>query len=119
MLQRNALRGSFRRVVAGGAGILIFFLVGSSFIGPAHTAQGLSFQQGKAGADANAPGGAETQSLNPGRPIERELSTGQAHSYRITLDAGKYLRVHVEQQGIDVTVTLLTPDGKVVSVAKS
>jgi CHAT domain-containing protein/Tfp pilus assembly protein PilF len=119
MLQRNALRGSFRRVVGGGVGLLIFLLIGSSFIRPAHTAQALSFQQDKAGAGAAALGGAETQSLDPGRSIERELSTDQSHSYRIALEAGQYLRVNIEQQGIDVTVKLVTPDGKVIADSKS
>src|SRR5215475_9470693 len=61
----------------------------------------------------------EWESLTPGHPIEREISSGQSHSYRIALDAGKYLRVHVEQRGIDVTAALLTPDGKVVAESKS
>src|SRR5262249_25261670 len=41
------------------------------------------------------------------------------HSYRIALDAGKYLGVHVDQRGIDVTVALLTPDGEMVAVSRS
>src|SRR5262245_4690192 len=112
MLQRNALRGSFRRGVGGGVGLLIILLIGSSLIRSAHT---LSFQQGKAGANSAAPSAEEAQALDPGRSIERELSNGQSHSYRIALDAGQYLRVYVEQQGIDVTVALLAPGGKVVA----
>jgi CHAT domain-containing protein/Tfp pilus assembly protein PilF len=61
----------------------------------------------------------EWESLTPGHPIEREISSGQSHSYRIALDAGKYLRVHVEQRGIDVTVALLTPDGKMVAESRN
>ncbi|HKC86012.1 MAG TPA: tetratricopeptide repeat protein, partial [Blastocatellia bacterium] len=61
----------------------------------------------------------EWESLTPGHPIEREISSGQSHSYQIALDAGKYLRVHVEQRGIDVTVALLTPDGKMVAESRS
>jgi CHAT domain-containing protein/tetratricopeptide (TPR) repeat protein len=123
MLQRNALRRSFRRIVGVGAGLLITLLIGSSHIRTAHTAQlkflqSLSFQQEKAGAGA-APGGAETQALDPGHSIEREISGGQSHSYRITLDAGKYLRIRLDQRGIDVTVALLTPDGKVVAESRS
>jgi len=48
--------------------------------------------------------------LEQGKPITRELAGGQSHSYRITLDAGQYLRVVVEQRGIDVAVVLLGPD---------
>src|SRR5262245_31022102 len=129
MLQRNALRGSFRRVVGGGVWLLTILLIGSSLIRTARTAQATSFQQDRAGASVAATavaatavaatGGVETSTLEPGRSIEREISSGQTHSYRIALDAGKYLRVHVEQQGIDVTVSLLARDGKVVAESKS
>jgi CHAT domain-containing protein/Tfp pilus assembly protein PilF len=61
----------------------------------------------------------EWESLTPGHPIEREISGAQSHSYRIALDAGKYLRAHVEQRGIDVTVALFTPDGKMVAESRS
>jgi len=61
----------------------------------------------------------EWELLTLGHPIEREISGGQSHSYRITLDAGMLLRVHVEQRGIDVAVALLTPDGKVGADSKS
>src|SRR5262245_36059475 len=50
--------------------------------------------------------------LELGKPIERELAGGQSHAYRITLAAGQYLNVVVEQRGIDVVVTLLGPDCK-------
>jgi CHAT domain-containing protein/Tfp pilus assembly protein PilF len=123
MLQRSALRRSFRRIVGVGAGLIITLLIGSSHIRTAHTAQlkflqTQSFQQDKAGA-GSAPGGAETLALDPGRSIEREISSGQTRAYQIRLDAGKYLRVQVEQQGIDVTVALLAPDGKVVAESRS
>src|SRR5262245_57901176 len=123
MLQRNALRRSFRRVGGVGVGLSIALLIGSSLIRTVGAAQikylhTLSFQQDKVGAGV-APGGAETRALDPGRSIEREISSGQTHAYRIKLDTGKYLRVHVEQQGIDVTVALLAPEGKVVAESKS
>jgi CHAT domain-containing protein/Tfp pilus assembly protein PilF len=54
----------------------------------------------------------ESISLEPGEPIERELSGGQSHSYKITLTSGRYLQVVVSQRGIDAMVTLFTPDGK-------
>lgn len=54
----------------------------------------------------------ESQALEPGKPIERELAGGQAHSYQITLAVGQYLHVVVEQRGIDVVVVAFGPDGK-------
>jgi CHAT domain-containing protein len=54
----------------------------------------------------------ETRPLEMGRPIERELGGGQNHSYTVALASGQYLRVVVDQRGIDVAVTLLGPDGE-------
>src|SRR6266498_69503 len=50
--------------------------------------------------------------LEPGAPIKRELAGSQQQSYRIKLSAGQFLKVIVEQQGIDVVVVLSGPDGK-------
>jgi tetratricopeptide (TPR) repeat protein/CHAT domain-containing protein len=50
--------------------------------------------------------------LELGKPIERELSGGQSHSYGMTLAAGQYVHVVVDQRGIDVVVALYAPDGK-------
>src|SRR5215475_2186773 len=61
----------------------------------------------------------ESVSLEPGKPIERELSGGQSHFYKITLLSGQYLQIVVEQRGIDVAVTLLAPDGKKISEVDS
>src|SRR6266511_3393455 len=54
----------------------------------------------------------ESVSLEPGKPIERELSGGQSHFYKITMTSGQYLHMVVGQRGIDVAVALSTPDGK-------
>jgi CHAT domain-containing protein/predicted DNA-binding protein YlxM (UPF0122 family) len=54
----------------------------------------------------------ESISLEPGKPVERELSGGQSHSYKITMISGQYLHIVVEQRGIDVAVALFTTDGK-------
>src|SRR5262245_49859757 len=43
----------------------------------------------------------ESISLGPGEPVERELSGGQSHSYKITTVSGQYLHIEVEQRGID------------------
>ncbi|MGH9752918.1 MAG: tetratricopeptide repeat protein [Blastocatellia bacterium] len=62
--------------------------------------------QQKPGADAGE------NILEPGRTIKRELADGQRHTYRINLGADQFLRVIVEQDGIDVVVRLSGPDGK-------
>src|SRR5262245_40119985 len=58
------------------------------------------------------PSAQESISLEPGKPIERELSGGQSHFYKIAMTSGEYLQITVSQQGIDTLVALLTPDGK-------
>ena len=50
--------------------------------------------------------------LELGKPLERELAGGQSHAYSVTLSAGQYLHVVVEQRGIDVVVTLFGPAGQ-------
>jgi tetratricopeptide (TPR) repeat protein len=59
----------------------------------------------------------ESDSLEPGKLVERELSGGQSHFYKIAMTSGQYLQVTVSQQGIGVLVALFTPDGKKVGEA--
>ncbi|HMV49896.1 MAG TPA: CHAT domain-containing protein, partial [Blastocatellia bacterium] len=54
----------------------------------------------------------DSPALELNKPIEKTLAGGQSHSYRITLEAGQFVRVSVEQRGIDVVVTLFAPDAK-------
>ena len=66
----------------------------------------------QAGDSARGAVADEELALEPGKPVERELSGGQSHFYKITMDSGQYLQVTVSQQGIDALVALFTPDGK-------
>src|SRR6266498_952378 len=61
----------------------------------------------------------ESVSLEPGKPVERELSGGQSHFYKITMISGQYSHIVVAKRGIDVAVALFTPDGKKISEADS
>lgn len=49
--------------------------------------------------------------LAPSTPVRRELSNRESHSYQITLDSGRYLRVLVDQAGINLVVTVYGPTG--------
>src|SRR5262245_29608132 len=66
-----------------------------------------------------SPSAQESISLEPGRPVEREFSGGQSHSFKITMVSGQYSHIVVEQRGIDVEVALFTPDGKKISEANN
>jgi hypothetical protein len=83
---------------------------------PTLTVNLLGFRAQPAQAPASERGAAqsvrESITLEPGKPIERELSGGQSHSYKITMISGQRLRIVVEQPGVDVVVAMFTPDGK-------
>lgn len=49
--------------------------------------------------------------LVSGQPVEREIGGGQSHNYEISLKAGQFMRIVVEQKAIDVTLVLADPDG--------
>src|SRR5215467_8283026 len=49
----------------------------------------------EAGVKADDENGARL--LEPGKAIKRELAGGHSHTYRITLSAGQFLKVIVEQ----------------------
>jgi CHAT domain-containing protein/Tfp pilus assembly protein PilF len=53
----------------------------------------------------------QTQQLESGKPIERELTGSHSHSYQMTLATGQYVKLVVAQRGIDVVVKLFGPDG--------
>lgn len=57
--------------------------------------------------------------LADGLALEREIHEGERHGYPVSLEPGEFLRVVVDQNGVDVVVELLDPDGKVVSVVDS
>ncbi len=50
--------------------------------------------------------------LTLGQSLERELAGGRDARYALSLQAGQYVKVLVEQRGIGVIVELLGPDGK-------
>jgi len=54
----------------------------------------------------------EATSLEPGKPIEREMRGGEKHSYAVHAEAGQFIHAIVDQLGIDVVLTLYAPDDK-------
>src|SRR5262245_36490323 len=50
--------------------------------------------------------------LEVGKPVDRQMAGGQFHEYRLPLSAGEYLRLVVEQLGIDVVAAVFDPEGK-------
>jgi CHAT domain-containing protein/tetratricopeptide (TPR) repeat protein len=54
------------------------------------------------------------RALEVGKLISGELAGGRQHAYRIELNADQFLKVSVEQQGIDVVAQVSGPDGKTI-----
>ena len=50
-------------------------------------------------------------SLQPGRPIERELQPGQSHQYTVNLAENQFIQITVDQHEIDVIVRVFSPSG--------
>jgi CHAT domain-containing protein/tetratricopeptide (TPR) repeat protein len=53
--------------------------------------------------------------LTEGLVLERDLKGGETHIYPVDLQAGQFLRVRVQEEGIDVIVRLLDSTGAVVT----
>ena len=68
-----------------------------------------ALQQSPGGAPQNR---SETPSLEPGKPVERNLAGGQSHSYQLSLNLDQYALVVVDQRGIDVVFAVFGPDAK-------
>lgn len=54
----------------------------------------------------------DVRSLEPGYPIQREITWSEAHFYQISLAANQYLHVVVDQRQADLTATLFGPDSR-------
>jgi CHAT domain-containing protein/Tfp pilus assembly protein PilF len=80
--------------------LLIFLLVQSTNSLQVHG------QQAKSGLDAE-------DTLELGKPIERDIAGGQTQSYKLRLSKDQFVGLSMQRRGIDVVEQLLTPDGKV------
>ena len=73
------------------------------------------FQQAPQQSRDKASGGGDekdVRELEAGKSIKGELAGGRRHAYRISLGADQFLKVVIEQQGIDVVAQVSGPDGK-------
>ncbi len=69
----------------------------------------------RAQTDKEQPNTSEITTLESGKHVERELSSGQKHTYQLALTEGQYANLTVEQRGIDVAVQLLGLDGRLIT----
>jgi hypothetical protein len=71
-------------------------------------------------SNASSASPAATQSvsvpnLELARPIEREITGGEVHSYNLALTVDQYVLFDVDQRGIDLAVWIFDPKGKKIS----
>jgi len=97
------------RGAAFGAGLAILFNA-ALLLAPCRAIGTASAQQAE--STNSLQGENDARQLEAGKPIEREMAGGQKHYYKITLEAGQYLHLIVDQRGIDLIVTLFGPDDK-------
>jgi CHAT domain-containing protein/Tfp pilus assembly protein PilF len=50
--------------------------------------------------------------LEAGKVVERQLAGGETHSFQVSLAAGQYLRLTVDQRGIDIELGIFDPNGQ-------
>jgi tetratricopeptide (TPR) repeat protein len=89
---------------------LTFTLLGTFYFSPPIPICKANALLSNVGAPTQAA--SDARELRLGERFEREMSAGQTHSYKLALNSGQYLKLFVEQRGINVALTLLAPDGK-------
>jgi CHAT domain-containing protein len=104
---------SFSVIIRGGVNLLI---VGLLLI--------VAFTKSIASSGANLPNLSQQESQSPERlfpdkPLQRKLAGGEAHLYEIKLTSEQFLRLVVDQRGIDVALTLFEPNGKKIVVVNN
>jgi CHAT domain-containing protein/tetratricopeptide (TPR) repeat protein len=110
MTQKNKWRGQGEYQALAGLSVLLLLFSLTAAVYSRRAFAGGVFQQ----STQQSNGGAfkDVRALESGNPIKRELTGGQEHAYRIKLGANQFLKVIVEQQGIDVVAQVSGPDGK-------
>jgi len=77
----------------------------------AATAGGTGAQSSAPQHSLDEPKPRNAKQLVPGQPQDGTLSGGGQDNYSVTLSAGQYIKIAVDQRGVDVTVSLLSSDG--------
>jgi len=83
--------------------VVLLTLVGSLVPGPCGTSQT------EAGGEGPTP-----RPLSPERPLERRITGGTTHAYRVEVEQGHFARLRVRQQGIDLAVAVFDPRGELI-----
>jgi CHAT domain-containing protein len=111
-LNGTMTRPSFKSLslaVRGGLGLLFGGLL---LVTPLHgESYSASYSAFEAGTVVTQNQGRRTEQLEPGKPLERKLAGGQSHQYEIRMNSEEFLRLVVDQRGIDLALVLFGPTG--------
>jgi CHAT domain-containing protein/lipopolysaccharide biosynthesis regulator YciM len=110
-LDHSQIQGGFREPAVLLTALLLFFLLAVTPSGSAYGRVRSLIQQSKQ-EPVGSGNEKDARALEAGKPIKSELAGGQKHAYRVRMNADQFLKVIVEQQGIDVAVEVSGPDGK-------
>ena len=88
------------------SGVLI---TGLFFTGSARLRVGADFGNVVQASPINA------ESLLPGKSLTRKLAGGETHVYQVQMNSDQYLKVVVEQLGIDLNVSSFAPNGDAIA----
>jgi CHAT domain-containing protein/uncharacterized protein HemY len=72
----------------------------------------LTRSQSEAGQVRRTQSGKNFYALEAGRPVEREIAGEEVHTYEVSVSAGQYLYVVVDEARANVIARLFGPDGK-------
>src|SRR5215813_6716605 len=110
-LDHSRTQSGFREEAVLLTALLLFCLLAVTPSGNAYDRVRSLIQQSKQEPDGSG-NEKDLRVLEAGKPIRSELAGGQKHAYRVGMNADQFLKVIVEQQGIDVVVDVSGPDGK-------
>ena len=106
-----------RRLLKICAVVLVSSIFGVDQIGSAGEKSTYWLEQSMIESDATKSREQQVKQLEAAKPVEREIVGGERHSYRVMMETGQFLRLIVEQKGVDVTIALSKPSGeKIVDV---
>ena len=57
--------------------------------------------------------------LEQGKPVVRDIESGQVHRYEVVLAEGQYAHIVIDQRGIDLVATVSDPDDRTVTESDS
>ena len=66
---------------------------------------------------AGSPPPPQSTVLGVGSPVDRSIAAGDSHTFDLRLDAGQAAVIEIEEDGLDVTLTVTDPSGDTIAQA--